>query len=73
MVIVRVIEPMSIKEAMTLPERKNWINAMKSELGALVENGTWEAVEEPKKGTNIVDSKWVLKIKFDADGDVERV
>ena len=72
MVVVRVKEPRSVKEAMTLPERQNWIDAMKAELDALVENGTWEVVDEPNKGTNIVDSKWVLKIKFDANGDVER-
>ena len=45
---------------------------MKAELYALVENGTWEVVDEPKKGRYIVNSKWVLKIKLDADGDVER-
>ena len=45
---------------------------MKAELDALVGNGTWEVFDEPNEGTNIVDSKWVLKIKFDADGDVER-
>ena len=72
MVVGRVKEPMSVKEAMPLPVRQNWIDAMKAELDALVENGTWEVVDEPKTGTNIVDSKWVLKIKFDADGDVER-
>uniref|UniRef100_A0AAV1TIB8 Reverse transcriptase Ty1/copia-type domain-containing protein n=1 Tax=Peronospora matthiolae TaxID=2874970 RepID=A0AAV1TIB8_9STRA len=73
MVVVRLKEPRSVKEAMTLPERQKWIDAMKAELDALVENGTWKVVDEPKKGTNIVDSKWVLKIKFDADGDVERI
>ena len=45
---------------------------MKAELNALVENVNWEVVDESNKGTNIVDSKWVLKIKFDADGDVVR-
>ena len=57
MVVVRVKEPRSVKESMTLPERQNWTDAMKAELDALVENGTWEIVDEPKKGTNIVDSK----------------
>ena len=71
MVVARVKEPRSVKEAINLPERQKSIDAMKAELNALVENGTWEVVDEPKKGTNIVDSKWVLKIKFDADGDVE--
>ena len=57
MVVVRVKEPRCVKEDMTLPERQNWIDAMKAELDVLVENGTWEIVDEPKKGTNIVDSK----------------
>ena len=72
MVVVRIKEPRSVKEAMNLPEIQNWIDAMKAELNALVKSDTWEVVDKPKKGINIVDSKWVLKIKFDADGDVER-
>ena len=60
MVVARVKEPRSVKEAMNLPERQKSIDAMKAELNALVENGTWEVVDEPKKGTNIVDSKCFL-------------
>ena len=44
---------------------------MQSELYALVKNGTWKMVVEPVKNTNDVYSKWVLKLKFGADGDVE--
>ena len=29
-------------------------------------------IDEPGKKTKVVDSKWVLKLKFGADGDVER-
>ena len=71
MVVIRAQEPKSVKLATNLPERQNWMDAMKAELNALVENDTWEVIDEPNKGNKIIESKWVLKIKFDADGAVE--
>ena len=44
---------------------------MQSELDALIKNGAWEMVDEPGKNTNVVSSKWVLKLKFGVDGDVD--
>jgi len=34
-------------------------------------NGTWELVPRPK-GKKIIGSKWVFKVKTNADGSVER-
>jgi hypothetical protein len=39
-----------------------WKNAMDSEFEALQKNNTWRLVP-PKKGVNIIDCKWVYKIK----------
>lgn len=50
---------------------KRWINAMQQEVQALEENGTWKIVELPK-GKNIVGCKWVFKIKYKADGEIDR-
>ncbi|CAI7905712.1 unnamed protein product [Closterium sp. NIES-54] len=45
--------------------------AMESELKSIEENGTWELVELPK-GRKAITSKWLFKIKSDADGKIER-
>lgn len=52
-------EPQSLNEAL---ENKNWKNAMDLEYSALMKNKTWHLVP-PRKGTNIIDCKWVYKIK----------
>ncbi|CAI7909184.1 unnamed protein product [Closterium sp. NIES-54] len=45
--------------------------AMESELKSIEENGTWELVDLPK-GRKAITSKWLFKIKFDANGKIER-
>ncbi|CAH9108165.1 unnamed protein product, partial [Cuscuta europaea] len=44
---------------------------MRKEINALEENQTWNLVQLPP-GKRVVDSKWVYKIKYKPDGDVER-
>ncbi|CAI7757919.1 unnamed protein product [Closterium sp. NIES-53] len=48
-----------------------WKKAMESELKSIEENGTWELVELPE-GRKAITSKWLFKIKSDADGNIER-
>ena len=50
-------EPQSLKEALD------------AEYSLLISNETWKLVPPPKD-TNIVGSKWVLKVKRDADGNI---
>ncbi|CAI7795263.1 unnamed protein product [Closterium sp. NIES-54] len=45
--------------------------AMESELKSIEENGMWELVELPE-GRKAITSKWLFKIKSDADGKIER-
>ncbi|CAI7839625.1 unnamed protein product [Closterium sp. NIES-53] len=40
-------------------------------LGSVEDNGTWELVELPE-GRKAITSKWLFKIKSDADGKIER-
>jgi histone deacetylase 1/2 len=49
----------------------NWKKAMQEEIEALHKNGTWHLVP-PYKGTNVIDCRWVFKIKRKADGSIER-
>jgi hypothetical protein len=61
-------EPSIVQEALN---HNQWKQAMDSEYNALIKNNTWHLVS-PKTGTNIIDCKWVYKIKRRADGTVDR-
>lgn len=62
------MEPQTFKEA---AKDTRWIEAMKLEIKALEDNNTWTIVDLPA-GKNTVGCKWVYKIKFQANGEVER-
>jgi hypothetical protein len=61
-------EPQDHNEAM---KDEQWKQAMDSEFSALLKNDTWHLVP-PKAGVNIIDCKWVYKIKRKSDGNVDR-
>jgi hypothetical protein len=44
---------------------------MQEEFGALIKNKTWHLVP-PGAGLNIIDSKWVFKLKHKPDGSIDR-
>ncbi|KAD7479992.1 hypothetical protein E3N88_03128 [Mikania micrantha] len=52
-------------------KNEHWRQAMKDEIQALEENGTW-SLEELPKGKRTIDSKWVYKIKYKPNGEIER-
>ncbi|KAL5537282.1 hypothetical protein ACEPAF_1105 [Sanghuangporus sanghuang] len=62
-----LLEPRTIKEARSLPEWPMWEQAIEEEMKALENIRTWEIGHAPK-GTNIVGSRWVFKVKKDAGG-----
>jgi hypothetical protein len=61
-------EPQIVEEALG---NKNWKEAVDIEYNALMNNNTWHLVP-PKKGSNIIDCKWVHKIKYNADGSLNK-
>ncbi|CAI7735442.1 unnamed protein product [Closterium sp. NIES-53] len=63
-------EPATLKEALEISDAEEWKKAMESELKSIEENGTWELVELPE-GRKAITSKWLFKIKSDADGKIE--
>jgi histone deacetylase 1/2 len=50
---------------------KDWKSAMDTEYDALIKNQTWHLVPL-RKGVNIIDCKWVYKVKRKADGNLDR-
>ena len=48
-----------------------WQEAISSELASLKANKTWSLVKRPA-GTNIINCKWVLRIKKNAAGEIEK-
>jgi hypothetical protein len=61
-------EPESLQVALA---NKNWKADMDDEYKALVDNKTWHLVPN-KKGSNLIDCKWVYGIKRKADGTIDR-
>ncbi|GJV45436.1 retrovirus-related pol polyprotein from transposon TNT 1-94 [Tanacetum coccineum] len=61
-------EPKCFKQA---AQDARWREAMQKEVKALKKNGTWtlEYLPEEKRA---IDSKWVYKIKFKPNGEVEK-
>ncbi|CAI7885450.1 unnamed protein product [Closterium sp. NIES-54] len=68
--VQQVSEP-TLKKALEGSDAEEWKKAMESELKSIEENGTWELVELPE-GRKAITSKWLFKIKSDADGKIER-
>jgi hypothetical protein len=61
-------EPYNMQEALSNPQ---WKAVMDDEYAALMKNKTWRLVP-PQPSRNVIDCKWVYKIKHKADGSVER-
>ena len=61
-------EPRHYQAALGIP---HWRSAMEQEYQGLLKNGMWRLVP-PHSGVNIIDSKWVFKVKRHADGSIER-
>jgi hypothetical protein len=57
-------EPINFREALT---DDNWKHAMQDEYNSLLENNTWHLVP-PSNNKNVIDCKWVYRIKKHADG-----
>ena len=61
-------EPATVGEAL---QSEHWVSAMNSEFQALQRNKTWHLVPL-KSGKNLIDCKWVYKVKRKADGSIDR-
>ena len=66
--VSNITEPDNAQQALLIPE---WKNAMSEEYAALMKNKTWTLVPTNDQ-MKIVDNKWVFRVKYHADGSVQR-
>ena len=64
------IEP-TFEEAKRRADWPKWEEAIKVELATLKAAGTWTVVKRPEN-TNVVDSKWVFRIKKNSAGEIDK-
>ena len=66
--ISQIVEPANYEQASRDPQ---WVAVMDTELQALEDNQTWSMVSLPP-GQRPIGCKWVYKIKYKSDGQIER-
>ena len=66
--IMKVPEPRFYHEAM---KDSRWCAVMNEEVAALEKTGTWEIVDLPP-GKKPIGCKWVYRVKYNADGSIQR-
>ena len=64
-------EPKTVSEAWNGKNSDQWKQAMDSEYDSLVKNQTWELVPLPE-GKKAIGTRWVYKLKRNADGSLDR-
>ena len=64
-------EPKTYEEAVNSTKAKQWKEAMQAEVESLENNNTWTFVDRPKD-KNVLPGKWVYRVKYGADGQVDK-
>jgi hypothetical protein len=55
---------------MKSPKSAQWKRAMQKEYNSLIENNTW-SMEKLPPGRKLIQNKWVFKLKFKLNGEVD--
>jgi hypothetical protein len=63
--------PPHLKKAMRSDHSSNWLKAMEDEMKSMSTNKVWD-LEIIPKGAKTVGCKWIYKIKYDSQGNIER-
>ena len=63
-------EPKTIQEALNSEYSEQWKAAADSEYQSLIENKTWN-LEEPPVDRSVIGCKWIFKVKYGSQGQVE--
>lgn len=59
------------EEALSGPDREDWIKAMAYEWKSIIDNNTWDIVDRPRE-QKVIKSRVVLRNKYTPDGNIER-
>jgi len=65
-------EPKTFKQATSCADAPRWYTAMQEELDLMKEQDVWTVVLIPSSRHNIVDCRWVYKIKRDSAGQIKQ-
>ena len=68
--VSEIDEPTTIEEALSGDHSQQWKMAADAEYKSLMENKTWELVKLPE-GRRTIGCKWVFRVKYDSNGQVE--
>ena len=66
--VAQVEEPSIFQESV---QHQVWVDAMVEEYNSIMNNDVWEVLPRPKDRSG-VGSKWIYKIKYVADGSIEK-
>lgn len=69
--IVEAGDPLIVREALKSAHANEWKEAMEREYFALIQNDTWILVDR-SENKKVVNCKWMLRMKYRSDGNVER-
>lgn len=64
-------DPVTIDDAKKRADWPEWQKAMNDELSSLQKNGTWSLCKLPA-GRKAISCKWVFKLKYKSNGDVDK-
>ena len=63
--------PTTYNEAIRSDHAAQWQEAIQSEYHSLIKNEAWDLVDLPE-GKHVIGSKWVFKVKYSANGEIDR-
>ena len=69
-----LVEPNQYRDVRNSPDRKHWEQAMEEELATLNKMGTFEMIPQEllPPNANIVDCRYVYKVKYNSKGEIAR-
>ena len=65
-----IIEPSTYKEIFNLPDKKEWIDAVKKELNNMKNLEVFKTVKNISEGANLISCRWIFKYKKNAEGKI---
>ena len=64
-------EPKTLQEALSSPNRTQWLSAIHAEVRSLRAKGVYRLIDRTPK-MKVLGSKWVFKVKRDQDGNITK-